>query len=122
MEFKRGLFPLLLFAFSEILVATEVGRGARFRRGLHLGANFSCQLRQRAVTTPIAIPHGSDHHILVNRTLCRNTGNKNLQIKRNDHMLNHQTNDVLITEKRKKKIDQIVTQHCSISRLLQPHV
>ena len=54
---------------------------------------------------PQPIPYGSDHYVLVNRSLCRNTGNKNLQIKRNDHMLNHQTNDVLITEKR-KKIDQ----------------
>ena len=43
--------------------------------------------------------------------------NINLQIKRNDHMLNHQTNDVLVTEKRKKKIDLVATQHSSISRL-----
>ena len=49
-------------------------------------------------------------------------GNKNLQIKRNDHILNHQTNDVLVTEKRKKKIDQVATQHNPISRLLQPYV
>ena len=55
---------------------------------------------------PQPIPYGSDHYVLVNRSLCRNTGNKNLQIKRKDHILNHQTNDVLVTEKRKKKIDQ----------------
>ena len=49
-------------------------------------------------------------------------GNKNLHIKRNYHILNHQTNDVLVTEKREKKIDQVATQHSSISRLQQPYV
>ena len=56
------------------------------------------------------IPYGSDHYVLVNRSLCINTGNKNLQIKRNDHILN-QTNDVLVTEKRKKKIDQSMNKN-----------
>ena len=56
------------------------------------------------------IPYVSDHHVQVKKLLCRNTGNKNLQIKRKDHILNHQTNDVVVTEERKKKIDQVSTQ------------
>ena len=61
--------------------------------------------RKQLPASPQPIAYGLDHHVLVYRSLCRNTGNKNLQIKQNYPILNHQTNDVPVTEKRKKKIN-----------------
>ena len=40
MEFKRGLFPLLFFAFSETLVATEVG-GVHVLEGSYIWEQIS---------------------------------------------------------------------------------
>ena len=40
-EFKRGPFPLLLFASFEIFVATEVGGGRTFQKGPTSGGQIS---------------------------------------------------------------------------------
>ena len=77
--------------------------------------------RKQLLTSPHQCRRDKPAHASQQDTLQKRC-NINLQIKRNDHMLNHQTNDVLVTEKRKKKIDLVATQHSSISRLLQPYV